>query len=85
MPYKNVFLINTREGADSYHESYDSAVKRLHELVSADSDMDPSPFISVWKNYVQYEDGRRPSKSWCWREFLMVRHLYVADDKINIR
>jgi|11_taG_2_1085331.scaffolds.fasta_scaffold33864_2 hypothetical protein len=79
MPYNNVFLIEDGDKVLGLYYSYDKAVSAIHRIVQDGDPRDGTPFIQVWKNIVYYEDGRRPSKGWTWREFLMVSHLYTPE------
>lgn len=77
MPYNHVFLIEDGDKGLGLYDSYDKAVSAIHKIVQDGDPRDSYPFVQVWKNIVYFEDGRRPSKGWTWREFLMVRHLYT--------
>lgn len=76
MPYNNVFLIEDGDKELGFYTSYDEAVSAIHKIVNDGDPKNAYPFVNVWKNIVYFEDGRRPSKGWIWREFLMVGHLY---------
>ena len=79
MAYNNVFMLEDGDKVLGLYTSYDKAVSAVHKAVSEGDPRDSTPFIQVWKNMVHYDEGRRPSKGWTWREFLMVRHLYTPD------
>ena len=79
MAYNDVFLIEDGDKVIGLYSSYDKAVSAIHKILQDGDPRDSYPFIQVWKNIVHYEDGRRPSKAWTWREFLMVRHVYTRD------
>ncbi len=79
MPYNNVFLIEDGDKELGLYDSYDKAASAIHKIVQDGDPQNSYPFIQVWKNIVYFEDGRRPSKAWTWREFLMVRHLYTPE------
>lgn len=79
MPYNYVFLIEDGDKVLGLYDSYDKACSAIHKHVAQGDPRDAYPFVQVWKNIVYYEDGRRPSKAWTWREFLMVRHVYTPD------
>jgi len=80
MLYENVFLVEGAGGATFFCDNYHQAVKKIRELVA---NGDEYPVVNVWWSDIHYEEGRKPSKSWGWREFLMVEHLYVRG--VNIR
>ena len=77
MPYNHVFLIEDGDKELGLFDSYDKAVSAIYKILEDGDPRDGTPFIQVWKNIVYYEDMRRPSKAWTWREFRMVRHLYT--------
>ena len=79
MPYNHVFLIEDGDKPLTLCTSYDKAVSAIYKHLEDGDPRDGTPFVQVWKNIVYFEDGRRPSKGWTWREVLMVRHLYTPD------
>lgn len=83
MPYNHVFLIDDGDKPVFLADSYESACKKVREVLEVNPDACPS--IEVWKNIVYFEDGRRPSKGWTWREFLMMEHLYVEGKQVDYK
>ena len=85
MPYNHVFLIEDGDKPLFLADSYESACKKIREIVQDGDPQDSYPFIQVWKNIVYFEDGRRPSKGWTWREFFMMEHLYVEGKQVDYK
>jgi len=71
-----VFQIEYAGKSVKMMDNYRDVVTKVRELVSTGDLPDSHPFIHVWKSPVMFARGKAPDKSWVWREFLMVSHLY---------
>lgn len=81
MPYQHVFLVEDGDKVLGLFDNYDKACSAIHKHVAQGDSRDSYPFVQVWKNIVYYEDGRRPSKGWLGREFLMLERLYKKPER----
>ena len=76
MRKNHVFQIEYAGKAVTLVDSYSDAASKVRELVGKGDPSYSYPLIHVWKSPIMFANGKRPDKSWVWREFLMVKHIY---------
>lgn len=76
MRKSHVFQIEHRGKAVTLVDSYSDAASKVRELVDKGHPEDSYPLVHVWTSSVMFARGQEPDKSWVWREFLMVKHIY---------